>query len=165
MTSSYLHRNCPICGAAPPSNPEIASSPPAETMEFDELVPCWNGLFKAKVFFSYCRCPSCQLLYSPIFFTGEQLEKLYAQMPPNMDIVPRVSLEKTQAGYFDILQREVDLKGKLIEVGPDIGLFAKNCVERRAFDEYWLFEPNRDVEPALRGTMGDSSFHIIHDMA
>lgn len=164
MASSYLHRNCPICGTAPPSKPEIASSPSAETMEFDELVPCWNGLFKAKVFFSYCRCPSCQLLYSPIFFTGEQLEKLYAQMPPNMDIVPRASLEKTQAGYFDILEREVDLTGKLIEVGPDIGLFTKNCVERRAFDEYWLFEPNRDVEPALRGTMGDSSFHIIHDM-
>jgi len=162
--ATYLTRTCPICGSKPPAHPEISSGEPAETKSFESLVPYWNGLFKDKVFFSYFRCQTCGLLYTPIFFTGPQLEQLYAQMPPNMDLVPIASLDRTQRGYFDTLKTAAPLEGGFIEVGPDVGLFTKNCVKDGRFSEYWLFEPNRDVEQALTATMGDKKFHIIRDM-
>jgi Methyltransferase domain len=162
--SGYLSRTCPICGSKPPAKPEISSGVPAETKSFESLVPYWNGFFKDKVFFSYYRCKTCGLLYTPVFFSGRQLEQLYAQMPPNMDIVPITSLERTQRGYFDTMKSAVSLEGGFIEVGPDVGLFTKNCVKDGRFDQYWLFEPNRDVERTLSSTMGDAKFHIIHDM-
>jgi len=163
-TNGYLSRSCPICGSKPPAKPEIASEVPAETKSFEALVPYWNGFFKDKVFFSYFRCETCGLLYTPVFFTGPQLEQLYAQMPPNMDVVPAASLERTQRGYFDTLKSAVPLEGGFIEVGPDVGLFTRNCVKDGRFNQYWLFEPNRDVGPALSSTMGDANFHVIHDM-
>ena len=162
--SGYLSRPCPICGSKPPGKPEISSEIPAETKSFDSLVPYWNGLFKEKVFFSYYRCGTCGLLYTPTFFRADQLEQLYAQMPPNMDVVPTASLERTQRGYFDALRAAAPLNGGFIEIGPDVGLFTRNCVKDGKFDEYWLFEPNRDVEPALRSALGDKKFHIIRDM-
>jgi hypothetical protein len=162
--SGYLSRHCPICGSKPPGKPEISSEVPAETKSFDSLVPYWNGLFKEKVFFSYYRCGTCGLLYTPTFFRGDQLEQLYAQMPPNMDVVPTASLERTQRGYFDTLAAAAPLKGGFIEIGPDVGLFTRNCVKDGKFDEYWLFEPNRDVEPALKSALGNKKFHIIRDM-
>jgi hypothetical protein len=162
--SGYLSRPCPICGSKPPDKPEVSSEIPAETKSFDSLVPYWNGLFKDKVFFSYYRCATCGLLYTPVFFRADQLERLYAQMPPNMDLVPTASLERTQRGYFDTLRKAAPLEGGFIEIGPDVGLFTRNCVKDGKFDEYWLFEPNRDVEPALRSAMGNNKFHIIRDM-
>jgi hypothetical protein len=162
--SGYLSRSCPICGSKPPRKPEVSSQVPAETKSYDSLVPYWNGLFKDKVFFSYHRCGTCGLLYTPVFFRADQLERLYAQMPPNMDVVPTVSLERTQRGYFDALRAAVPLEGGFIEIGPDVGLFTRNCVKHGKFNEYWLFEPNRDVESALRSAMGDKKFNIIRDM-
>lgn len=164
IESGYLSRSCPICGSKPSGKPEISSEIPAETKSFDSLVPYWNGLFKEKVFFSYYRCATCGLLYTPTFFRADQLEQLYAQMPPNMDVVPTASLERTQRGYFDTLAAAAPLKGGFIEIGPDVGLFTRNCVRDGKFDEYWLFEPNRDVEPALRSALGNKRFHIIRDM-
>lgn len=163
--TGYLSRTCPICGSKPPAKPEITSTVPAETKSFESLVPFWNGLFKEdKVFFSYYRCATCGLLYTPVFFTERQLEQLYAQMPPNMDVVPVASLKRTQRGYFDSLKSATPLQGGFIEVGPDVGLFTRNCVEEGNFSEYWLFEPNQDVERALSSTMDNAKFHIIRDM-
>jgi hypothetical protein len=152
-----------LCGALG-SPAEVASDPRAETMRFDELVPHWNGFFKQKVFFSYARCSHCGLLYAPNFFEDSSLGKLYAQMPPNMDVVPIEALRKTQRGYFDVLRRYSALKGGYIEVGPDIGLFTENCVRDGSFDHYWLFEPNRNVLPALEKLVAGQTFDVIDDM-
>lgn len=133
-------------------------------MDYESLVPVWNGFFREKTFFSYKRCPGCGLLFAPTFFTSEQLEALYAQMPPNMDVVPIETLRRTQRGYFDVLKRHSKLEGGLIEIGPDVGLFTENCVREGAFDRYWLFEPNRDVSEALHETMGNKQHEIIYEM-
>ncbi len=122
------------------------------------------GFFKEKSFFSYSRCSSCGLLYAPVFFTPHQLEKLYAQMSPNMDIVPEHTLRKTQYGYFKALKRHSDLKGVYLEVGPDTGLLTEPCSKAGQFSHYWLFEPNRDVTPVLRNVLSGKSFEIVHDM-
>ena len=136
----------------------------AESLGFDALVLYWNGFFKDKVYFSYARCGGCGLLYAPTFFNGTQLQNLYGQMPPNMAEVPLEALRRTQRGYFDVLKNCSNLEGGFIEVGPDIGLFTENCVREGRYDEYWLFEPNRDVLPALSKLMECQKSHIIHDM-
>lgn len=162
--SSFLSRVCPVCGGKPAAQAAIHSEVMAESLGFDALVPYWNGFFKDKVFFSYARCGGCGLLYAPTFFNGSQLERLYGQSPPNMAEVPLEALRRTQRGYFDALKNCSDLEGGFIEVGPDIGLFTENCVREGRYDEYWLFEPNRDVLPALSEIVEGRKFHIIHDM-
>jgi hypothetical protein len=161
---AFLCRVCPICGSKPPTEITISSTVKAESLGFNELVSHWNGFFKDKVLFSYVRCGSCGLLYAPVFFDCKQLEDLYGQMPPNMSDVPLEALQRTQYGYFNALKRHSKLIGSFIEVGPDIGLFTKNCITESNFDEYWLFEPNRDVLPALIDVVKERKHHIIHDM-
>ena len=122
------------------------------------------GFFKEKTIFSYVRCGDCGLLYAPVFFSGDQLGSLYAQMPPNMDIVPMEALRKTQKGYFSHLEKWLPLKGDYIEIGPDIGLFTENCRTNSCFERYWLFEPNLDVLPQLKNLMEGIQSRIIHDL-
>ncbi len=164
MTELFLSRACPCCGHDAPHDFEITAPQPAEGLDLAALRQSWMGFFKEKTFFSYARCSSCRLLFAPIFFTADQLETLYANMPPNMDVVPEDTLRRTQRGYFDILRNHSPLTGNFLEIGPDIGLFTENCVREGSFDYYWLFEPNRTIVPALTKTMNDQSFQIIHDM-
>ncbi|MGB0697034.1 MAG: class I SAM-dependent methyltransferase [Rhodospirillaceae bacterium] len=164
MTAAYLSRVCPCCGAEASSEPEVASAKRAESLDYDALVPVWNGFFKEKYFFSYMRCSECGTLYAPTFFTGDQLGSLYAQMPPNMDVVPTDELRKTQKGYFDTLKRYAPLSGGYVEIGPDVGFFTENCVKEGDFSHYWLFEPNQAVAPALHEVMGEKDHTLVHDM-
>lgn len=161
---AFLNRVCPVCSSKPPTSVTIKSEVTAQSKAFDALVPYWNGFFKEKVFFSYVRCDGCGLLYAPTFFNGPQLEILYGQMPPNMAEVPVEALRRTQRGYFEALKSCSNLDGGFIEVGPDIGLFTENCVREGQFNEYWLFEPNRDVLPALSKIVDGLKHHVIHDM-
>jgi hypothetical protein len=163
-SSKYLHRNCPICGSAALSEPEVFSATAGEGLPFEQLRSYWINFYKDKVFFSYVRCAICGLLYAPVFFTSDQLEELYKLMPPNMEVVPREVLERTQRGYFETMKQATSLEGGFIEVGPDTGLFTQNCVRDGKFSEYWLFEPNQSVEAALSDTMKGTNFHIIRDM-
>ena len=164
MTQSYLHRDCPICQAKTNSTIEVSSSQRAEDLGYESLVPYWNGFFKEKIFFSYARCERCKLLFSPIFYRSDQLETLYGQMPPNMDLVPMDALVKTQKGYFEELKKYSLLKNGYIEIGPDIGIFTENCSREGTFDSYWLCEPNKEVAVALRKSVGNNRFTIIEDM-
>lgn len=160
----FLSRRCPICGNKPPRQTAIHSKVRAESLPFDALIPHWNGFFKDKTFFSYARCEQCGLLFAPLFFNPAQLERLYAQMPPNMAEVPLEALRRTQRGYFNALRKRSALKGSYLEVGPDIGLFAENCVREGQFAEYWLFEPNHSVLAELSAVVAGCNCHISHDM-
>lgn len=164
MTQSYLHRDCPICRAKTKPMIEISSNQRAEDLSYDSLVPYWNGFFKEKIFFSYARCNQCGLLFAPIFYRINQLEALYGQMPPNMDLVPMAALVKTQKGYFEELKRFSALKNGYIEIGPDIGIFTENCSRVGSFDSYWLCEPNKAVAGVLAKSVGNNKFTIIEDM-
>lgn len=161
---AYLIRVCPVCSLVPSSQLTIQSEVKAESLKFDALISGWNGFFKDKVFFSYVRCGGCGLLYAPTFFNGSQLEQLYGQMAPNMEEVPMEALRRTQRGYFEALKNCSDLAGGFIEVGPDIGLFIENCVREGRYQEYWLFEPNRDVLPTLSKIVEGRKHHVINDM-
>ncbi len=162
--NSYLHRGCPICKNSGQSPIEVSSHTKGESLDYESLVPYWNGFFKEKIFFSYARCSVCGLLYAPVFYQESQLSELYGQMAPNMDLVPMDALVKTQRGYFERLQRFSSLEGGYIEVGPDIGIFTKNCSRDGKFNQYWLCEPNRAVARALAAAVDGYSYQIIEDM-
>ena len=160
----YLSRKCPICQDNPLCKIEIESNIRAEDLTYEELIPYWNGFFKEKIFFSYARCEKCQLLFAPIYYRSDQLEVLYGQMPPNMDVVPMQGLKKAQKGYFDKLKKYSALKNGCIEIGPDIGIFTMLCNRYGHFDSYWLCEPNKEVVKELIKAVGNKSYTIIEDM-
>lgn len=163
--NEFLKRSCPTCGSSHiATTGTVRSRVQAEQLEYAALAPYWNGILQDKLFFSYERCAECNLLYAPTFFNDQQLESLYRQMPPNMEEVPLDALKKTQRGYFNVLKKHARLEGSYLEIGPDIGLFTENCSREGNFDSYWLFEPNRDVAPALAATVAGRDVHIIHEM-
>jgi len=164
VRSSYLQRHCPICQKISESTLEVSSQIKGEDMDYENLVPYWNGFFKEKIFFSYARCHNCELLYAPIFYRPDQLGALYGQMAPNMDVVPMAALLKTQKGYFQTLKKNSPLLNGYIEIGPDIGIFTENCSKEGSFDNYWLCEPNKEVAVALAKSVGNNRFTIIEDM-
>lgn len=164
MSVDYLHRGCPICQKKTEISLEVNSKIKAEELSYEKLVPYWNGFFKEKIFFSYARCKECDLLFAPVFYHLDQLEALYSQMPPNMDVVPMPALLNTQRGYFKELKRNSTLENGYIEIGPDVGIFTVNCVAEGSFDKYWLCEPNKAVANALGKVVDGNEFVIIEDM-
>ena len=160
----FLSRQCPICQKSTKVTLEICSQTRAETIDYEALTPYWNGFFKEKIYFSYARCEGCRLLFAPIFYKPDQLEALYGQMSPNMDLVPMAALLKTQKGYFNELKKCSNLDRGYIEVGPDVGVFTVNCTREGAFDKYWLCEPNKEVASALGRVLGDRPYQIIENM-
>jgi len=164
MMKNFLNRSCPICESKSYSKPFIKTKKRAENLTFNSLVSYWNGFFKEKIIFSYVRCNSCSLLFCPKFFTNQQLKNLYGQMPPNMDEVPKNALSKTQYGYFKALKNLSNLRGRYLEIGPDIGLFTEHCVREGYFDDYWLFEPNKAVKNDLKRVINGRKAKIIHEM-
>ena len=160
----FLSRQCPICQKSTKVTLEICSQTRAETIDYEALTPYWNGFFKEKIYFSYARCEGCRLLFAPIFYKPDQLEALYGQMSPNMDLVPMAALLKTQKGYFNELKKCSNLDKGYIEVGPDVGVFTVNCTREGAFDKYWLCEPNKEVASALGRVLGDRPYQIIENM-
>ena len=100
------------------------------------------------------------MLYSPQYFDGGQLTELYSSMPDNMAEVSHGALDRTQFGYFQELRKHCDLTGDFLEIGPDIGLFVRYCVEFGHFSKYWLFEPNVAAHEKLRARFGGRDFEI-----
>lgn len=162
---AHAQRDCPCCGDTQAPVHVVGSPQRAEDLPPEALAQHWNGFFKDKVYFSYARCWSCGLLFAPRFFDLPSLEALYAQMAPNMQEVPVAALRRTQGGYFRALKRKARLDGGLIELGPDIGLFTEHCAREGHFTDYWLFEPNRQVEDTLRQALAGQSVHVVHEMS
>lgn len=158
----YDLRSCPGCQKSQAAySVAVASQPTAEQLPFDQLKPYWHGFFKQKVFFSYYRCSECGTLYCRQYFSPTQLDALYRQMPDNTAGVSQIALKKTQEGYFRVLKRYSNLEGNYLEVGPDIGLFTEHCVREGSFNHYSLFEPNREVRPALENVLNGKQFDIF----
>lgn len=160
----FMNRSCPICRKKASKKSFISTPKKAEHLTLKKLTSSWNGFFKEKIIFSYTRCDSCGLVYCPIFFNQKELEKLYSQMPANMDEVPMAALEATQYGYFKMLEKHSSLEGSLMEIGPDIGLFTKHCVNEGKFKMFWLFEPNKAVKKTLSFVVRNYPSEIVHEM-
>lgn len=163
----FISRRCPSCQSEG-GGAIVQSGVPAERKPLEALVPQWNGFFKEKAFFSYCRCPACHLLFCPTFFSAAQLSGLYAQMPDNTAGVSLIAMARTQRAYYSLLrQYQPEPRGDYLEVGPDIGLFTSHCVRAGRYNKFWLFEPNSAVWPALRSVLpvDDQCYTLSENMS
>lgn len=146
----YLHRRCPACNGDSHSL-ALASRQDPDQLSWRELSAAWSGLFSEKSFFPYHRCRNCGLLFDPVYFTEHQLAELYKNMPANMaEAGSPEPLRRTQEGYFDLIANSLTEGGDYLEIGPDIGTFARRCGSAIDIEHYWLIEPNRGVWDQLR---------------
>lgn len=154
--TTYHRRNCPSCGSKQ-HRVEVHSQRQAENLAFEELRPFWSGLFKEKLFFSYHRCETCGLLYAPNFFTNAQLDDLYAQMAPNMDVVTTDAILATQQDYYENAAKWGASNGGYLEIGPDVGYIVDHVAQAGNYEHFWLFEPNVAVhDKLLNATRGQA---------
>lgn len=124
----------------------MASRLDPDELSWKELSAAWSGLFSEKSFFPYHRCGNCRLLFDPVYFTEHQLAELYQDMPANMaEAGSPEPLRRTQEGYFDLIANSLISGGDYLEIGPDIGTFARRCGSNVDIGHYWLIEPNRGV--------------------
>jgi len=165
----YLKRACCICGPNAPLKTAMHTTAPAELSLFEDLKEQWHGFFKDsdtdRSFFSYLRCQQCELLFCPTYFSAQQLDCLYQDMPDNTASVDLDAMQKTQYGYFkQVLPYLGDIHGDYFEMGPDIGLFTKHAADKNIFDKLWLAEPNQAVWPKLTQLLGARSHHLFSDL-
>lgn len=134
----------------------MAVGPPLDPgrQSWADILAAWSGLFSKKSFFPYHRCDHCRLLYDPVYFTEAQLKELYERMQPNMaEAGSPEPLRQTQEGYFAYLAALVRPGGGYLELGPDIGTFARRCSNSVHIDRFWLIEPNLGVWSELKAAL------------
>ena len=149
--NGYTERDCPSCNTASSSARLVArSTPPAEELEFTQLREYWRGFKKDSIFFSYYRCPGCRLLYSPIYFSKDQLSSLYSHMGDNSMGEDLEVLKSMQISYFSTLENRVNIFGHWIEIGADVGLFAALLAARREVSSLTIIEPNQNSHKRLK---------------
>lgn len=148
----WLHRPaCPICAApAARAEPAIRSDPPAEELSPEAHGRFLSGYGSGRVFFTYHRCGACGALYCPVYYTPEQLDRLYGRQQENMADVPLAARAATQRHYAALLAAATEVEGAYLELGADIGLFAEACADRFPLARMHLIEPNREVHAELR---------------
>ena len=151
--SDWKKRSCPVCGSDQNSEfPEVFSSRRAEQLSWHEVKELFVGLRNEQAFFSYYRCLNCSLLYCPWYFSSEQLEVLYSEMPDNLMGEDKSVISKTQTGYVKWLEKRA--KGsEYMEIGPDIGLVANAIDDTFDIQNAYLVEPNKNVHPELAKSM------------
>lgn len=150
--AGWLERDaCPFCAApVAESAPAMRSDPPAESLPAEEHGRFLSGYGAGRVFFTYHRCGRCGGLYCPVYYTPEQLDRLYGRQQENMADVPLPARAATQRHYAALLAGCARAEGEYLELGADIGLFAQACATRFALGRMHLIEPNREVHDALR---------------
>ena len=147
---TWISRNCPICNT-PPAIVEITASIRADELTFEDTKKLWMGFRKNSCFFDYYRCQECKLLFNKYYFSPDQLDILYGNMPDNSNKVNHKILSRTQSGYLSFLLKKVGLnKGsKYLEIGPDVGLLTYHVSRTSLFKNITLVEPNKAVHEAL----------------
>jgi len=159
-TKDFCQRPCPQCSRTE-SRVTVSASSPADQQELNNLTQAWFGFFKTPVFFDFHRCSHCGLLYNKRFFSPETLEKLYSQLPDNTAGQDIYNLRKTQQGYYRFLEKEAEVRGNYLELGPDIGLFTEFVSRTPVVEKLFLFEPNEAVYPELERAAGSKPYHIF----
>jgi hypothetical protein len=155
MNPSWQQRSCPLCSSTKLADtPEVQATHRAESLSWEEVRDSFIGLRKDQVFFSYYRCPKCELLYCPWYFSADQLTNLYSQMPDNLMGEDKSTASKTQSGYVRWILKRMPPFSTFLELGPDVGLVTKEVVKRAKLERLSLAEPNLAVHQELRLNVG-----------
>ena len=160
--SIWNQRPCPLCDSTKFSpKPEARAKFPAEEISWEQVKDAFVGIRNDQIFFSFYRCLDCSLLYCPWYFTKEQLDVLYSEMPHNnMGEIKRTA-SKTQSRYA---RKIVKISGNIknfLEIGPDVGLLAKEVVTLANVQKAYMVEPNAVVHKELSQNLGKSKYQEI----
>ncbi|MCX6429554.1 MAG: methyltransferase domain-containing protein [Actinobacteria bacterium] len=151
----WAQRPCPLCNStALPACAEVIAATPAESLTYQEVKESFVGLRHDQIFFSYYRCPSCNILYCPWYFSTEQLENLYSEMPNNLMGEDKSTASRTQSGYVRWFAKRIKSVESFLELGPDIGLVTREVRDTFHPNRVSLIEPNKAVHPELRSNVG-----------
>jgi 2-polyprenyl-3-methyl-5-hydroxy-6-metoxy-1,4-benzoquinol methylase len=74
---------------------------------------------------------------------------------------PLQSRLSTQQAYYDILKNYPIPAGDYLEIGADIGLFAKCITEREEIKNLYLYEPNIEVHQTLKNNVAKKNHQIF----
>ena len=134
---TWIKRACPLCGSEKiPTNPESKAKFPAEECSWEQIKDAFVGIRNDQIFFSFYRCLDCGLLYCPWYFTKEQLDALYSEMPDNTMGEDKRTASKTQSRYARKIVKISNNVKSFLEIGPDIGLIAKEVITRTKNKNY-----------------------------
>jgi hypothetical protein len=163
VNSVWDKRACPQCGSSKlPSTPISAAKYPAEIMPWEKAKSYFIGLRSDQVFFSYYRCQDCGLLYCPWYFNSKQISELYAAMPDNTMGEQKSTVSKTQSAYARWIMRPGVSNNRYLEIGPDIGLVAKEVVKLSLPQHVTFLEPNKSVKAELLANVsGVESIEVV----
>jgi hypothetical protein len=158
----WNQRSCPLCSSNNiSSKAEARAKFPAEESTWEQVKDAFVGIRNDQIFFSFYRCLDCELLYCPWYFTKEQLDALYSEMPDNSMGEDKRTASKTQSRYA---RKIVDSNGSInsfLEIGPDIGLVAKEVVTLANVQKVYMVEPNVAVHHELSQNITKSNYREI----
>lgn len=163
INTVWDRRACPLCGSSKISTkPNSSAKHPAEFMPWERAKSYFIGLRSNQVFFSYYRCQNCELLYCPWYFNPKQISELYAAMPDNTMGEDKSTVSKTQSAYARWIMRPGVSNSRYLEVGPDIGLVAKEIVNLNSPQHITFLEPNQSVKAELMANVsGIESIEVV----
>jgi len=157
-----ISRNCPICGGSTGKS-IIKSKKNAENLSFVELSKNFVGLRADQTFFEYKRCAKCNLCFAPRYFSADELELVYRNMPPNLVGDEQKIVEKTHEGYVKHIKKNLRSANSLIELGADLGLVTGPLVKHFKINYGILIEPNIDVRTELMDSVGNKAgFEVVN---
>jgi hypothetical protein len=157
-----INRNCPICGSSAGKS-VIKSRNNAENLTFAELSKNFVGLRADQTFFEYKRCAKCNLCFAPRYFSADELDLVYKNMPPNLVGDEQKIVEKTHEGYVKHIKKNLSSANSLIELGADLGLVTGPVVKHFNIKKGILIEPNLDVRTDLINSVENKSgFEVVN---
>ena len=157
-----IKRNCPICGSSAGKS-VIKSKNNAENLSFAELSMKFVGLRADQTFFEYKRCTKCNLCFAPQYFSAQELELVYKNMPPNLVGDEQKIVEKTHEGYVKHIKKNLNSSSSLIELGADLGLVTGPIVKHFNIKSGILIEPNLDVRTELVNSVENKNgFEVVN---
>ena len=157
-----ISRNCPICGSNGGKS-VIKSKNSAEKLSFAELSKSFVGLRADQVFFEYKRCITCDLCFTPSYFSEDELQLVYKNMPPNLVGDEQKIVEKTHKGYVNYIKKNMSSANSLIELGADLGLVTGPIVKHFNISNGILIEPNLDVRTELKNSVKNKAgFQVVN---
>ncbi len=158
-------RPCPICGTSSTPGVVVVRAPVrAESLSADRRDQFWRGFRSRPCFFDYARCPTCDLLFCPTYYSQSSLDRLYSSMPDNTAGADANVLSATQASYIDFLSRQRRIAGSYLEIGPDVGLSTRAACAQGQLEKAILVEPNEDVHKQLRLAAGEVPTEIFESL-
>ena len=150
VSGDWLKRTCPLCKQNETKLvPEVFSKNPAESLTYTGTKELFVGFRTSQTFFSFSRCTNCGLLYCPWYFSTEQLDELYSDMPDNLLGEDQSIISKTHQSYVKQISKKIIKSNVYLEIGPDIGLVTRSVISQIKPNKVILIEPNKSVHKEL----------------